>query len=331
MTNVQEYPRSMRELTFQQRLSGVRPSVVVAARVRPLNERELQLCSGSQASDGAHSVQPISTSTVKMKGKQVMVFDVKSKQDHLFALDFAFDSSGQHPVTGNNRQSLTNLSNVGNTAVHAMKEKLQQQQPSTNVQGDTVSLPQASPSLPPQPVAATQEHIFQLCGVDVISQTLDGYNVSVFAYGQTGSGKSYTMFGTEQDPGLIPRVIKELFKQLDVRQKQKVWNWSATCCMIEIYNNEVKDLLGMDDSQRKTNRVRVRCEMPPSDQSAKVFDSSINPDGKKSPRVQVDQLSDSEKKAADVSNSIEAAEEIAKRAKPRKGRVTSDLVQRSDF
>jgi hypothetical protein len=36
---------------------------------------------------------------------------------------------------------------------------------------------------------ASQTRIYQLCGEDVITQTLDGYNVCVLAYGQTGSGK----------------------------------------------------------------------------------------------------------------------------------------------
>ena len=34
-----------------------------------------------------------------------------------------------------------------------------------------------------------------------------GYNVCLFAYGQTGSGKSFSMVGSEDDPGIIPRVI----------------------------------------------------------------------------------------------------------------------------
>ena len=29
--------------------------------------------------------------------------------------------------------------------------------------------------------------------------------------GQTGSGKSYSMMGTEKDPGIIPRICRALF------------------------------------------------------------------------------------------------------------------------
>lgn len=33
----------------------------------------------------------------------------------------------------------------------------------------------------------------------------------IFAFGQTGSGKTYTIYGTDNNPGLTPRVTRELF------------------------------------------------------------------------------------------------------------------------
>lgn len=35
-----------------------------------------------------------------------------------------------------------------------------------------------------------------------IHDNFSGYNTCIFAYGQTGSGKSYTMMGSQTDPGL---------------------------------------------------------------------------------------------------------------------------------
>ena len=40
------------------------------------------------------------------------------------------------------------------------------------------------------------------------------YNATVLAYGQTGSGKTYTMMGTEEDRGLIPRICKTMFEKM---------------------------------------------------------------------------------------------------------------------
>jgi hypothetical protein len=42
---------------------------------------------------------------------------------------------------------------------------------------------------------------------------LAGYNACLFAYGQTGSGKSYTMMGSREEPGVIPRLCAALFER----------------------------------------------------------------------------------------------------------------------
>ena len=44
---------------------------------------------------------------------------------------------------------------------------------------------------------------------------MQGYNASVFAYGSTGAGKTYTMLGTEDEPGIMMLSIKELFTSIE--------------------------------------------------------------------------------------------------------------------
>lgn len=63
---------------------------------------------------------------------------------------------------------------------------------------------------------------------------INRYNVNVLLYGQTGSGKSYTLSGTEGDPGIIQRACEDLFKHLAIRPKVKV-----SASFIEIYNEQV--------------------------------------------------------------------------------------------
>ncbi|KAF7638016.1 Kinesin motor domain-containing protein, partial [Meloidogyne graminicola] len=87
---------------------------------------------------------------------------------------------------------------------------------------------------------STQEHIFQTIGIDVINNTFSGFNTCIFAYGQTGSGKSYTMMGTKEEPGLIPRLSKELFKRI----KEINNNIKIEISFYEVYNERIRDLLG---------------------------------------------------------------------------------------
>ena len=37
------------------------------------------------------------------------------------------------------------------------------------------------------------------------------FHLAIFAYGQTGSGKTFTLDGTEQNPGILRRALKDLF------------------------------------------------------------------------------------------------------------------------
>ena len=47
-----------------------------------------------------------------------------------------------------------------------------------------------------------------------MTSVLDGFNVCIFAYGQSGSGKTFTMEGSEQMPGLVPRAMGRVFEVL---------------------------------------------------------------------------------------------------------------------
>jgi kinesin family protein C2/C3 len=37
----------------------------------------------------------------------------------------------------------------------------------------------------------------------------------MFAYGQTGTGKTHSMIGPPDDPGIIPRLLEEIFFAMD--------------------------------------------------------------------------------------------------------------------
>ncbi|XP_021816719.1 kinesin-like protein KIN-14T [Prunus avium] len=73
----------------------------------------------------------------------------------------------------------------------------------------------------------------------VIKSALDGYNACIFAYGQTGTGKTFTMEGTPDFPGVVPRAIEALFKQAVDSNHAFLFSFS----MLEIYMGNLKDLL----------------------------------------------------------------------------------------
>ncbi|KAF7512179.1 hypothetical protein GJ744_002341 [Endocarpon pusillum] len=130
---------------------------------------------------------------------------------------------------------------------------------------------------------------------DSVTSFVQGYNVSILAYGQSGSGKSYTM-GTsgpseQNDPhvmGVIPRAASHLFEVLNSIAPSSRQNsglkiptryslasmngaqqnfakadsdkkWQMTATYVEIYNEQLRDLLLPDSTplhERATVTIR---------------------------------------------------------------------------
>lgn len=100
--------------------------------------------------------------------------------------------------------------------------------------------------------SASQEEVF-LDTQPLIRSVLDGYNVCIFAYGQTGSGKTYTMSGpnnpTYEEWGVNFRALHDLFEICELRKS--VVRYEVGVQMIEIYNEQVRDLFCMDGNNKK--------------------------------------------------------------------------------
>ncbi|XP_052250414.1 kinesin-like protein KIF13B isoform X2 [Dreissena polymorpha] len=91
---------------------------------------------------------------------------------------------------------------------------------------------------------ASQQMVFHCLGEPVLQGAFEGYNGCIFAYGQTGSGKSYTMMGTADDKGIIPRLCDALFERI-VRLENESTAIKVEVSYMEIYNEKVHDLLDL--------------------------------------------------------------------------------------
>lgn len=74
----------------------------------------------------------------------------------------------------------------------------------------------------------------------LVQSALDGYNVCIFCYGQTGSGKTHTM---SSEDGMIPRATHMIYEKATAL-KEKGWTYVMEGSFIEVYNEEIHDLLG---------------------------------------------------------------------------------------
>uniref|UniRef100_A0A674B2S9 Kinesin family member 13B n=1 Tax=Salmo trutta TaxID=8032 RepID=A0A674B2S9_SALTR len=101
---------------------------------------------------------------------------------------------------------------------------------------------------------AGQDVVFQCLGESLLDNAFLGYNACIFAYGQTGSGKSYTMMGSSEQPGLIPRLCSSLFDRTLLEQREGE-SFTVEVSFMEIYNEKVRDLL---DPKGSRQALRVR-------------------------------------------------------------------------
>lgn len=87
---------------------------------------------------------------------------------------------------------------------------------------------------------SSQEDIYKSSVCHIIDNIIDGYNCTIFAYGATGAGKTYSMFGTDSSPGIIPQSLSNLFNEIErLEDKEiliKIW-------YLEIYNEVLRDLI----------------------------------------------------------------------------------------
>ncbi|XP_035538141.1 kinesin-like protein KIF18A isoform X2 [Morone saxatilis] len=88
---------------------------------------------------------------------------------------------------------------------------------------------------------STQVDIFENTTKVVLDGVMNGFNSTVFAYGATGAGKTHTMLGSQNDPGVMYRTMKDLFQRMDDAKEEK--EFAVAFSYLEVYNEQIRDLL----------------------------------------------------------------------------------------
>ena len=120
------------------------------------------------------------------------------------------------------------------------------------------------------PQQSTQEQVYHTAVSPLVSEVVDGYNVTIMAYGQTGSGKTFTMGtcgdhdddeGEEEDSsdhddvGITPRSIADLYQRL----RDTGCDFEVSCSVLELYKDELRDLQrGGDEFCARGQSLRIQ-------------------------------------------------------------------------
>ena len=93
--------------------------------------------------------------------------------------------------------------------------------------------------------SSAQDEVYQGAAQPAVASVVEGFNASIIAYGQTGTGKTYTMEGTAEAPGIIPRAIGDIFAHVERGQLEAPARkrFLLRTAYLQIYNDNVSDLL----------------------------------------------------------------------------------------
>ncbi|XP_054834209.1 kinesin-like protein KIF3A isoform X1 [Eublepharis macularius] len=124
-----------------------------------------------------------------------------------------------------------------------------------------------------------QLDVYNLTARPIIDSVLEGYNGTIFAYGQTGTGKTFTMEGVRAVPelrGIIPNSFAHVFGH--IAKAEGDTRFLVRVSYLEIYNEEVRDLLGKDQTQRLEVKERPDVGVYIKDLSAYVVNNADDMD-----------------------------------------------------
>ncbi|CAD8097559.1 unnamed protein product [Paramecium sonneborni] len=104
-----------------------------------------------------------------------------------------------------------------------------------------------------------QQKIYENTTEFLLEGVLEGFNTTVFCYGATGSGKTFTMIGTQQETGLMPRALQSLF---NYSESDRFKDTQFKVSYVEIYNENIRDLLTSEDKnleirEDKNNGIQI--------------------------------------------------------------------------
>ena len=100
---------------------------------------------------------------------------------------------------------------------------------------------------------STQEEVFEYTCKPLINDLiLNNKSGLVFTYGMTNAGKTFTVIGTPEKPGILPQALKNLLEYDEQKNNnnENINNNSFYCNFVEIYNEDVFDLLADDPSEK---------------------------------------------------------------------------------
>jgi len=97
--------------------------------------------------------------------------------------------------------------------------------------------------------SSDNRQVYEATTKRIVRDVVEGVNGAVFAYGQTSSGKTHTMRGSDDEPGVIPLAVEDVFACVREGRDNTRREFLIRASYLEIYNETLVDLLDEDEDE----------------------------------------------------------------------------------
>jgi len=98
---------------------------------------------------------------------------------------------------------------------------------------------------------SSQKEVFdETCLILIQDIILKRKSGLIFTYGMTNAGKTFTVVGSKENPGILPQSLSLLYEKIQ-NGENGINKFKVFCNFIEVYNEEVFDLLANDPKNPK--------------------------------------------------------------------------------
>uniref|UniRef100_A0A8C3HFV4 Kinesin-like protein n=1 Tax=Chrysemys picta bellii TaxID=8478 RepID=A0A8C3HFV4_CHRPI len=107
---------------------------------------------------------------------------------------------------------------------------------------------------------ATQHDIYAGSVQPVLCHLLEGQNASILAYGPTGAGKTHTMLGSPEQPGVIPRALRDVLqmtREASCSPGGDEWDYSVSMSYLEIYQEKATVPAGLPIREDRDRNILI--------------------------------------------------------------------------
>ena len=103
---------------------------------------------------------------------------------------------------------------------------------------------------------STQQETYERVAQPLVSAAIEGEDGLLFAYGITNAGKTYTIQGSADEPGILPRTLDAIFDSLVLQQS----GVDVFVSYLEVYQEFVYDLLTDQKDKKKRKDLKLMAD-----------------------------------------------------------------------